>query len=519
MNIIVRKLRDFIGFEELSQLVSEQRKVVRAKKVIREKKTSFPRWFDEIVSAISDRYPLIKFDLGDPATFLVDVHSSAYRKGKYGIPGYIVTTAALRSMGKAAARDFMAHKAVFQSDATLTKDEFGLHRSWETSDLIDRETIFKFHNGQCCRCGTLLDDRFFQVHYIGHIPQEQRQELGIFVSLCADCHSLMDGHHEGGRRDLYLRPLYLGSTGKLHREQCHHLKSKSDYRQWWPTPEGYLKLDVDPPVWMVTPENPNNTEWKLISQCKVCIDNEQPYFPDDRLGVERAIDEFGENGFDQAKSYYEDYVPTRSNEDSWDKPAIAWPSRQGLSKGELELFRGEILRRSLPTCQRDLAILEISYSSGLDLRKLAKLKMSDIKNNWCAVSLGGNYQYTDHPRVRNISFRARKPLKGYCTGLRKEIMGKGRKQAILDSPVFVTEEGEAMTERAMVSMLRDYAAHLGLQRGIRLNTFAMSKARHMFEDGHSIRHVRQFFRDSTYPEAETGDYGDMRSMRSMIKAE
>lgn len=34
----------------------------------------------------------------------------------------------------------------------------------------------------------------------------------------------------------------------------------------------------------------------------------------------------------------------------------------------------------------------------------------------------------------------------------------------------------------------------------------------MFEDGHSMRCVRQFFRDSPYPEAETGDYGDLRSL-------
>ena len=512
MNILIKKLRDFCGFKELSRLVSEQRKVVMAKKVVREKKTSFPRWFDEIVAAISDRYPLINFDLGDPAKFLVDVHSSAYRRGKYGIPGYIVTTAALRSMGKAAARDFMAHKAVFQTDTELTVDEFALHRSWETSDLVDRKAVFEFHDGKCCRCGTLLDNRFFQVHYIGHLPQEERRDLGIFVSLCGDCHSFMDGHNESGRRDLYLRPLYLGASGKLHREQCRHIQSKSDYKQWWPTPEGYLKLDVDPAVWMVTPDNPNNTEWKLVSQCKVCIDNEQPYFPDDRLGVEKAIDEFGENGFEQARSYYEDYVPTRSTDDSWDRPAIAWPSRLGLSKGELDLLRGEILRRSLSTCQRDLAILEVSYSSGLNLRKVSNLKMRDIKNNYSAVSLGGYYEYTGHWRIRSISGKATGLLKGYCTGLRKSIIGRGRKETFWDSPVFVTEDGDQMTETAMLSILRDYVAQLGLPSEIRLNTFVISKARHMFEDGHSIRRVRQFFRDSTYPEAETGDYGDMRSL-------
>ena len=115
MNRAIRMYQSFIGFGGLSQLVAEQRRVVKAKKIVREKKTSFPRWFDEIVAAISDRYPLIKFDLGDPATFLVDVHSSAYRRGRYGIPGYIVTTAALRSMGKAAARDFMALKTMFQT--------------------------------------------------------------------------------------------------------------------------------------------------------------------------------------------------------------------------------------------------------------------------------------------------------------------------------------------------------------------------------------------------------------------
>jgi len=512
VNRVMRAFRSFIGFDGLSQLVAEQRRVVKAKKVVREKKTSFPRWFDEIVAAISDRYSLIKFDLGDPATFLVDVHSSAYRRGRYGIPGYIVTTAALRSMGKAAARDFMAHKASFQTCAKLDVDEFALHRSWETSELIDRKVIFEFHGGKCCRCGTLLDDRFFQVHYIGHIPQDQRQDLGIFVSLCADCHSLMDGHNESGRRDLYLRPLYLGPTGKLHREQCRHIQSKYDYKQWWPTAEGYVRLDVNPPVWMITPDNPNTKGWKLISQCKVCIDNEQPYFPDDRLGVERAIDEFGERGFEQARSYYEDYVPTRSSEDTWDKPAIARPFRLGFAKGELELLRGEILRQALPTCQRDLAVLEVSYSAGLDLKKISNLKMRDIKNNWFAVSLGGYYQYTGDWRIRNISWKARWVLKDYCTGLRRSIMRGKPKATFWDAPVFVAEDGEPMTERVMLAMLRDYASQVGITSGIRLNTFVITKARHMFEEGYTMRRARQFFRDSQYPEAETGDYGDLRSL-------
>ena len=60
MNKAVRMFQSFIGFGGLSQLVAEQRRVVKAKKIVREKKTSFPRWFDEIVAAISDRYPLIK---------------------------------------------------------------------------------------------------------------------------------------------------------------------------------------------------------------------------------------------------------------------------------------------------------------------------------------------------------------------------------------------------------------------------------------------------------------------------
>ena len=322
----------------------------------------------------------------------------------------------------------------------------------------------------------------------------------------------MDGHDESGRRDLYLRPLYLGPTGKLHREQCRHIQSKSDYKQWWPTAEGYVRLDVNPPVWMITPDNPNAKGWKLISQCKVCIDNEQPYFPDDRLGVERAIDEFGERGFEQARSYYEDYVPTRPSEDTWDKPAIARPFRLGFAKGELELLRGEILRQALPTCQRDLAVLEVSYSAGLDLKKISNLKMRDIKNNWFAVSLGGYYQYTGNWRIRNISWKARWVLKGYCTGLRRSIMRGKPKTTFWDTPVFVAEDGEPMTERVMLAMLRDYASQVGITSGIRLNTFVITKARHMFEEGYTMRRARQFFRDSQYPEAETGDYGDLRSL-------
>ena len=219
----------------------------------------------------------------------------------------------------------------------------------------------------------------------------------------------------------------------------------------------------------------------------------------------------GERGFEQAKSYYEDYVPARSREDSWDRPAISWPSRAGLSKGELELLRGEIIRQGSPACRRDLAILDVAYSAGLDLKSLSALTIRDIRNNWFAIWLGGRYQYTGEMRTRNISWKARWSLKGYCTGSRKRMVSKGSHHISRHGRVFVTEDGKSMTGTMMLTMLRDYAAGVGITTGIGLNTLVISRGRHMQEDGYSLRHVRQFFRDSNYPEAETGDYNDRRS--------
>ena len=67
-----------------------------------------------------------------------------------------------------------------------------------------------------------------------------------------------------------------------------------------------------------------------------------------------------------------------------------------------------------------------------------------------------------------------------------------------------------MTGAMMLAMLRDYATGVGITTGIGLNTLGMSRGRHMQEDGYSLRYVRRFFRDSSYPEAETGDYNDQR---------
>ena len=91
-------------------------------------------------------------------------------------------------------------------------------------------------------------------------------------------------------------------------------------------------------------------------------------------------------------------------------------------------------------------------------------------------------------------------------------MGGKRSDTFWDAQIFVTEDGEPMTETMILSTLRDYASQIGITRGIRLNAFVITRARHMFEDGHSMRCVRQFFRDSPYPEAETDDYGDLRSL-------
>jgi len=91
-------------------------------------------------------------------------------------------------------------------------------------------------------------------------------------------------------------------------------------------------------------------------------------------------------------------------------------------------------------------------------------------------------------------------------------MGRKRRDTFWDAQIFVTENGQPMTETIMLSTLGDYASQIGITRGIRLNTFVITRARHMLEDGYTMRRVRQFFRDSPYPEAETGDYGDVRSL-------
>ena len=185
---------------------------------------------------------------------------------------------------------------------------------------------------------------------------------------------------------------------------------------------------------------------------------------------------------------------------------MAWAAGQGIvAASPAHDLRGPLLDRPLPRVlkaaeaaalcelpaaddpagQRDRAVLELLYGSGLRVSELCGLDVGDVDLAASTVRVTGKGR---KQRVVPMSAHARRALRAYLDGARRELAAKGRSSQ--PPALFLNQRGARLGARSVRHRLARYTRADGL-RPVAPHALRHSFATHLLDGGADLRSVQE----------------------------
>jgi len=134
-----------------------------------------------------------------------------------------------------------------------------------------------------------------------------------------------------------------------------------------------------------------------------------------------------------------------------------------------------------PLVDRDRAILELLYSSGLRLAELTDLNLGDVDLNDATVRVTGK---GNKDRIVPVGKHARHAVQQWSVS-RVQLAGQ-------DEPaLFVSSRGSRISRRAVQARVKHWAKQQGIDSRVYPHLFRHSFATHLLESSHDLRGVQE----------------------------
>jgi integrase/recombinase XerD len=154
-----------------------------------------------------------------------------------------------------------------------------------------------------------------------------------------------------------------------------------------------------------------------------------------------------------------------------------------LSEQEIDAMIGAI-DRSTGEGERNVAMLETLYSSGLRVSELVGLKLTQIhaQEGFLQVVGKGNKE-----RLVPVGSRALKHIRLYVDQVRVHVNIQSAHRDI----VFLSKRGGALSRQSVFLLIKGLALKVGVKKNISPHTFRHSFATHLVEAGADLRAVQE----------------------------
>jgi integrase/recombinase XerC len=155
---------------------------------------------------------------------------------------------------------------------------------------------------------------------------------------------------------------------------------------------------------------------------------------------------------------------------------------KSLSVDQMDRF----FSRNSEMQNRDRAVFELLYSSGLRVGELTSLHIQDLDliNGWTRVMGKGNKE-----RIVPIGSKALQALKDYLP-VRATLVAKSSSKAG-SSALFLNSSGGRLSSRSVRRILKHYLDGAGLDRDASPHAFRHSFATHMLQGGADLRAIQE----------------------------
>ena len=138
---------------------------------------------------------------------------------------------------------------------------------------------------------------------------------------------------------------------------------------------------------------------------------------------------------------------------------------------------------STPQGQRDRALLELLYASGIRVSELVQLNLEQVNLNTHEIRVWGKGA---KERVVLMGTPAAEALTAYLSQGRPELLGKKRSLAL-----FINRYGERLPERRIQTILGKYARLAGIDKKVHPHLLRHTFATHLLDGGADLRVVQE----------------------------
>ncbi|MCX6002851.1 MAG: tyrosine recombinase XerC [Chloroflexi bacterium] len=138
---------------------------------------------------------------------------------------------------------------------------------------------------------------------------------------------------------------------------------------------------------------------------------------------------------------------------------------------------------STPTGQRDRAILELLYASGLRVSELVHLKLSQIDMDTREIRVVGK---SSKERLALMGKPAADAIAVYLQQGRPTLLGKKKSEA-----VFINRYGQRLIERRIQKIVTRYTRITGITKKVHPHTLRHTFATHLLDGGADLRVVQE----------------------------
>ncbi len=170
----------------------------------------------------------------------------------------------------------------------------------------------------------------------------------------------------------------------------------------------------------------------------------------------------------------------------------------------------EAIDHSTPEGQRNRAILEVLYSSGLRVSELINLRMTNVYDDIGFLRVTGK---GDKERLVPVGKDALKYLRIYREDVRRHLkVVPGH-----ENFVFLNRRGKQLTRVMIFTIIKDLAKKAGIKKKISPHTFRHSFATHLLEGGADLRVVQELLGHESITTTEIYTHLDRDYLHQVIQ--
>ena len=180
-----------------------------------------------------------------------------------------------------------------------------------------------------------------------------------------------------------------------------------------------------------------------------------------------------------------------------------------LSFPEIEKLLGAI-DMSKPEGQRNRAMLEVLYSSGLRVSELVNLKMNSVLDEISFLRIVGK---GEKERLVPVGREALKHMNLYIEHIRCHLEIKPGHEGF----VFLNRRGAQLTRVMIFTIIKQLAQKIGMKKNISPHTFRHSFATHLIEGGADLRAVQEMLGHESITTTEIYTHLDRDYLKQIIR--